>query len=75
MTVGGEHIVASWDYDSGSVGIWIHPLAKPVEKVVDMHGRIGGKGEPLERLATVKNGAFWCVFATFFPQTRVNPEK
>ena len=75
MTVGGEHIVASWDYDSGSVGIWIHPLEKPVEKVVDIHGRIGGKGEPLERLATVKNGAFWCVFATFFPQTRVNPEK
>ena len=75
MTVGDEHIVASYDKDAGSLGIWHRPSAKPIKQAVDVHGRIGGKGEPLERVSTVKNGAFWCVYATFFPQARVNPEK
>ena len=75
IDIGGEHIVASWDKDAGSLGIWRRPSAKPVTQAVDVHGRIGGKGNPLERLNTVKNGAFWCVWATFFPHTRVNPEK
>ena len=75
VNVGGEPIVASYDAESGSLGIWKRPSARPIKKTVDIDGRIDGKGEPLERLSTVKNGAFWCVFATFFPQSRVNPEE
>ena len=74
MVVGGEHIVASYDKDHGSLGICKCPSTKPVKQPVDVHGRINCKGEPIERVSTVKNGAFRCVFATFFPQTRVNPE-
>eukprot|EP00567_Pseudictyota_dubia_P003611 CAMPEP_0197442028 /NCGR_PEP_ID=MMETSP1175-20131217/8135_1 /TAXON_ID=1003142 /ORGANISM="Triceratium dubium, Strain CCMP147" /LENGTH=441 /DNA_ID=CAMNT_0042972417 /DNA_START=130 /DNA_END=1455 /DNA_ORIENTATION=- len=74
ITVGGEPLVAAWDKDVASLGIWRRPSSNPVKHPVDIHGRINGKGEPLERLNTVKNGAFWCVWATFFPQTRVNPE-
>ena len=74
MTVGGEHIVASYDTETGSLGVWKSPSGKHVKQAVDIHGRVAGKGQPLERLSTVKNGAFWCVFSTFFPQCRVNPE-
>lgn len=75
IDIGGSHVVASWDKDAGSLGIFLRPSAKPIKQMVDVHGRVGGKGDPLERLSTVKNGAFWCVWATFFPQCRVNPEK
>ena len=75
LTVGGEPIVASYDTDAGSLGIFKRPSAKPIKQQVDIHGRVGGKGEALERVSTVKNGCFWCVYATFFPQVRVNPEK
>lgn len=75
LTVGGESIVAAWDPDAASIGIWRNPSGKPVKNSVDVHGRVkGSNGEPLERLNTVKNGAFWCVWSTFFPQTRVNPD-
>ena len=75
LEVGGEPIVASYDAEAGSLGVWRRPSAKRIKDTVDVHGRIGGKGEPLERLHTVKNGAFWCVWATFFPQSRVNPKE
>mmetsp|Transcript_19525 Transcript_19525/g.43483 ORF Transcript_19525/g.43483 Transcript_19525/m.43483 type:complete len:443 (-) Transcript_19525:125-1453(-) len=73
MSIGGEPVVASWDKDAGSLGVFRRPSSAPIKQTVDVHGRVGGKGKPLERLNTVKNGAFWCVWATFFPQTRVNP--
>jgi len=75
LTVGGEHIVASYDNQAGSLGIWKNPSSKPVTEMVTIHGKPGGKGESLERVSTVKNAAFWCVYATFFPQCKVNPEK
>jgi len=76
ITVGSlpVHVVASWDKETASLGIWLRPSSKPIIKPVDIHGRVGGKGKPLERLSTVKNGAFWCVVANFFPDIRVNPE-
>ena len=42
MIVGGEHIVASYDKDHGSLGIWKCPSTKPVKQPVDVHGRING---------------------------------
>mmetsp|Transcript_29374 Transcript_29374/g.40562 ORF Transcript_29374/g.40562 Transcript_29374/m.40562 type:complete len:177 (+) Transcript_29374:759-1289(+) len=76
LTVGGSPIIASWDNNTASLGIWRRPSSKDINGPVDIHGRINGKGdgECLQRLNTVKNGAFWCVWSTFFPQTRVNPE-
>lgn len=73
INIGDDFVVASWDKDAGSLGIFRRPSSAPIKQTVDVHGRVGGKGKPLERLNTVKNGAFWCVWATFFPQTRVNP--
>lgn len=39
LSIGGEHIVASWDNDAGSLGIWRRPSAKPIKYPVDIHGR------------------------------------
>lgn len=74
FTVGGERIVASYDRKSASLGIWKNPSSKPVTESVDIHGKPGGEGDSLERLPTVKNAAFWCVYATFFPHCKVNPK-
>lgn len=74
MEVGGEHVVAAWDKDAASLGIWRCSSPKHVRNPVDIRGNTKGEGEPLARVNTVKNGVFWCVWATFFPQSRVNPE-
>ena len=58
MTVGGEYVAALYDNDSGSLGIWHRPSAKPIKQVVDVHGCVCGKGKPLEHVSTVENGAF-----------------
>eukprot|EP00808_Paulinella_micropora_P003491 g25840.t1 len=73
LTVGEAPLVVAWDPDAESLGVWKRPTDSPIAKPVDIHGRVGGKGESLERLATVKNGAYWCVWANFFPDTRLNP--
>lgn len=76
LTVGGVPIVASWDPEASSVGVWYRPSDKPIRKTVDVHGHVAGDlKNSLRRVETVKNGVFWSVYANFFPQTRVNPEK
>ena len=77
INVGGIPLVASWDAESSSLGIWHRRTDDPILTTVNIHGNYKGNPtkEPLSRLATVKNGAFWCVWANFFPQTKVNPEK
>ena len=78
LKVGDQNIVASWDNNAGSLGIWRNPAGKPIRQNVDVHGRVGGSEKKgaiqLERVNTVKAGAFWCVVSTFFPHIRVNPE-
>jgi len=74
LLVGGMPIVAAWDSVACSLGIWHRPSTDLIKDIVDIRGRVNGQKEPLERLSTVKNGAFWMVWANFFPQTRVNPE-
>lgn len=73
MTVGGVPVVASWDPQAESLGIWRRPSARPISTTVDVHGRTGSAGTPLERLSTVKAGAYWIVYSNFFPQARLNP--
>uniref|UniRef100_A0A0G4HAA7 DUF3179 domain-containing protein n=1 Tax=Chromera velia CCMP2878 TaxID=1169474 RepID=A0A0G4HAA7_9ALVE len=80
LTVGGVRVVASWDGDAESLGVWkLPPGWTRVCGPVDVHGRIAGQRETdegglsLERVETVKAGAYWVVWSNFFPQTRVNP--
>jgi hypothetical protein len=69
VIVGGAPVVASWDASAGSLGIFRRKNSKPVRDTVDIHGRVGGKGgPPLERLNTVKSGAFWIVFCQLLSQ-------
>lgn len=77
MILGGKPLVASYDKDSDSLGIFVRPSTKAITQPVDVHGKIKGNknGEKLHRLNTVKNGVFWFVWVNFFPQTDVNPEK
>lgn len=75
MMVGSKPIVASWDNNSESLGIFYRPSTKPIYQTVDAYGKVGGQGASLERVATVKNGLWWYVWQNFFPQTSVNPEK
>mmetsp|Transcript_96395 Transcript_96395/g.267787 ORF Transcript_96395/g.267787 Transcript_96395/m.267787 type:complete len:438 (-) Transcript_96395:74-1387(-) len=75
MTVGGTSVVAAWDAEAASLGIWRRPSAQHISRSIDVHGRVGGQGKPLERLNTVKAGVYWIVWANFFPQTRINPHE
>ena len=75
MQCGDVPIVASWDDNVDSLGIWIRPSSKVITKKVDVRGRVDGKGDSLERVSTVKNGLWWYVWQNFFPSTDVNPEK
>ena len=74
LKVGEESIVASYDPDAQSLGIWHNPSGRVLTEHVDVNGKVGGNGKPLERVSTVKAGCFWCIAATFFPSVRVNPE-
>ena len=81
LEVGGESIVASWDPNSSSLGIFKNPTGKAIQGPVNIHGHVvvednskEGDVIQLERLNTVKSGAFWCVISTFFPDVRVNPD-
>ena len=74
FTLHGVPLVASWDDHVDSLGVWLRPSNKPISKRVDVDGRVGGEGESLQRLNTVKSGLFWFSWQNFFPQTKVNLE-
>lgn len=73
LKVGGQDIVASWDPNSGSLGIFKNDTGRSIRSVVDVNGEVATEKIQLERIHSVKNGAYWCVVANFFPQIRVNP--
>ena len=75
MQCGAVPIVASWDNNVDSLGIWIRPSEKVINETVNVHGKVDGKGDSLERVSTVKNGLWWYVWQNFFPSSDVNPEK
>eukprot|EP00523_Entomoneis_sp_CCMP467_P011465 CAMPEP_0168724416 /NCGR_PEP_ID=MMETSP0724-20121128/3624_1 /TAXON_ID=265536 /ORGANISM="Amphiprora sp., Strain CCMP467" /LENGTH=489 /DNA_ID=CAMNT_0008771163 /DNA_START=20 /DNA_END=1489 /DNA_ORIENTATION=+ len=81
-----NYLVASWDGETESLGVWIRPSDQPITNAyINVHGIVvpatnKKKGEPevdakLERLNTVKAGLFWFAWANFFPGTRLNPEE
>ena len=67
--VGGRAIVAAWDEEYESLGIWYNDSGDPVEHV-DFRGECAHG--TLERVETVRAGAYWCVWAHYFPATDIN---
>ena len=68
--IGGEDIVISWDEQYESLGVY-HNLTGEDVVAVDFFG-ITDTGARLPRVSTLKAGAFWVVWANFFPQTELN---
>ena len=72
FSLGGQPLVASWDANYHTLGIFKRPNEDIVNNNIDVYGK-GENGEQFERLNTVKAGLFWFVWQNFFPQTDVNP--
>jgi len=69
VNVGGRDIVAAYDGDYESLGIYYNDSGNIIKKV-DFFGESDhGK---LNRVETVKAGSFWHVWANFFPDTDFN---
>jgi hypothetical protein len=69
VQVGGRDIVIAWDDEYESLGIYYNDTGGSVTSV-DFWGRAGN--EQLQRVETVKAGAYWCVWANYFPETDLN---
>jgi hypothetical protein len=68
-TVGGQAVVIAYDEQFDSLGVFYNPAGKQIGQI-DFWG-VTELGK-LERVESVKAGAFWVVWANFFPQTDVN---
>jgi hypothetical protein len=68
-TVGGQNVVIAYDEKMQSLGIYYNTSGAPVTEI-DFYGNTqAGK---MERVETVKAGAYWVIWANFFPETDVN---
>ncbi|HJP35834.1 MAG: DUF3179 domain-containing (seleno)protein [Gammaproteobacteria bacterium] len=67
--VGDQNIVASYDSDFESVGIWYNDSGEPVHRVDFWGDSDRGK---LDRVETVKAGLYWFVWVNYFPETELN---
>lgn len=71
--VGGRPVVVAWDPDFESLGAFYNDIGSKVTRV-DIYGNTPNGLIP--RVETVKAGAFWIIWANFFPSTDVNrPEE
>jgi len=68
--IGGRAIVISYDEGFDSVGAFYNETGSAVERV-DMHGRTA-RGQQLARVESLKNEAFWFIWANFYKDTDVN---
>ncbi len=68
-TVGGSAIVAAYDVEHESIGIWYNVSGKLISSI-DVFGK-SDHGQ-LERVETLKPGMFWHVWVEYFPHTDVN---
>jgi len=68
--VGDRAVVISYDEDFDSVGAFYNDTGSPVERI-DILGRTP-RGQTLTRVETLKNEAFWFIWANFHPTTDVN---
>ncbi|MCG7585464.1 DUF3179 domain-containing (seleno)protein [Photobacterium sp. OFAV2-7] len=68
-TIGGKEVVISYDEEFKSLGVFYNTTGKTVTEV-DFYGQTpNGK---LPRVESVKAGAFWLIWANFFPETDIN---
>lgn len=69
VTVGGENIVVAYDEMYQSLGVFHNPSDTQVAEI--NHYGDTGVGR-LQRVETLKAGAYWIVWSHFFPNTDVN---
>ncbi len=70
VAVGGEPVVIAYDEQYESLGVYYNITGEEVISI-DFFGETDS-GEVLPRVETLKAGAFWVVWANFFPDTDVN---
>ncbi|MDJ0812294.1 MAG: DUF3179 domain-containing (seleno)protein [Woeseiaceae bacterium] len=68
--VGGEPVVIAYDAEYESLGVYYNLTGEEIRNI-DFFGVVGS-GAVLPRVETVKAGAFWVVWANFFPDTDLN---
>lgn len=69
--VGNRNVVVAWDDSHESLGVFYNDTSAPVD-AINIFGE--SNGHTLERVETVKAGAYWCVWANYFPETDLNRE-
>ena len=68
-TVGGRDVVVAYDENFESLGIYYNTTGTRITNI-DFFGNTNAG--PLARVETLKAGAYWIIWSTFFPQTDVN---
>ena len=69
-TIGGEDIVIAWDEQYQSLGVYYNLTGEEVTEI-NFFGETD-TGVVFPRVETVKAGAYWVVWANFFPETDLN---
>ncbi len=68
-SIGGKEIVVSYNKEFKSLGIFYNTTGETITEI-DFYGQTPyGK---LQRVETVKAGAYWIIWANFFPETDIN---
>ena len=67
--IGGRSIVAAYDQQYESIGLWFNDSDSPITKI-DFFG-VSDQGS-LRRIETLKPGMFWHVWVEYFPHTDIN---
>ena len=68
--VGGESVVIAYDDEYESLGVYYNPTGEEIRSI-DFFGATGS-GAVLPRVETLKAGAYWVIWANFFPNTDLN---
>lgn len=67
--IGGRPVVVTYDEQYQSLGIFFNDTGEKIE-TIDFYGN--ANGHKLERVNTVKAGAYWVIWANFFPGAELN---
>ena len=69
VNIGGKEVVISYDNEYESLGIFYNNTGKSISEINFFGETSFGK---LPRVETVKAGAYWIIWANFFPETHIN---
>ncbi len=69
VVVGDKAIVVAYDENFQSLGIYYNPTGMEISSINFWGNTAHGQ---LERVESVKAGAYWMIWANFFPETDVN---